>query len=425
MDADQRLLPGVFEHVMQFFDDPRVAFVQVPQYYSGGLDTAIALSAWIQQIPFLRVIMRGGRHMRNSAFSLGSSTIYRVRHLLSIGGLYEGSVTEDIYTSVMLHERGFRSVYVDLPFVWGGGEAPKDLPSYMTQQSRWALGTFQLIGKLLNARLGVSQLLDYINGAYYWFFVSILTIAGILAPSIFLMFRVFFLSINPILYLVTYIPVFLLSLMFYLAIMGRYGYGLREFMYHQGIQFVVSLPVTIAFIWWVLRRKGFRVTPKGVGASHFTIYHTYYLAIIAFLTAAIVIGMFNAIHTSGALFYAYVINLFWAGWWLVMALLGFYISLALPPAPENAVMRVSQSYDGLEHHALQLLTCGIQLERVIAAHYFRLAEVHREYSEVLRRIAEDSVRHAEIYSRLLGSLRRLRGGLHVEGGCIVGGLGPM
>ncbi|WP_054842111.1 hypothetical protein [Vulcanisaeta distributa] len=244
--------------------------------------------------------------------------------------------------------------------------------------------------------------------------MSILTIASILAPSIFLMFRVFFLSINPILYLITYIPVFLFSLILYLAIMGRYGYGLREFMYHQGIQFVVSLPVTIAFIWWVLRRrKGFRVTPKGVGASHFTIYHTYYLAIIAFLTAAIVIGVFNAIHTSGDLFYAYVINLFWAGWWLVMALLGFYISLALP-VPENAVMRVSQSYEGLEHHALQLLTCGIQLERVIAVHYFRLAETHREYSEVFRRIAEDSVRHAEIYSRLLKSLRRLRGGLSME-----------
>ncbi len=257
-------------------------------------------------------------------------------------------------------------------------------------------------------------MLDYINGAYYWFFVSILTIVGILAPSIFLMFRVFFLSINPILYLVMYIPVFLFSLMFYLAIMGRYGYGLREFMYHQGIQFVASLPVTIAFIWWVLRRrKGFRVTPKGVGVSHFTIYHTYYLVIIALLTAAIVIGAFNAIHTSGDLFYAYVINLFWASWWLVMALLGFYISLALP-VPENAVRRVSQSYEGLEHHALQLLTCGIQLERIIAAHYFRLAEVHGEYSEVLRRIAEDSARHAEIYSRLLGSLRRLRG-LSVEG----------
>ncbi|WP_054842113.1 glycosyltransferase [Vulcanisaeta distributa] len=36
MDSDQRLLLGVFEHVMQFFDDPRVAFVQVPQYYSGA-----------------------------------------------------------------------------------------------------------------------------------------------------------------------------------------------------------------------------------------------------------------------------------------------------------------------------------------------------------------------------------------------------
>ncbi|GAB6947452.1 hypothetical protein JCM16161A_15820 [Vulcanisaeta sp. JCM 16161] len=262
--------------------------------------------------------------------------------------------------------------------------------------------------------MNISQLLDYINGVYYWFFVSILTIAGILAPSIFLMFRVFFLSINPILYLIVYFPVFLASLMSYLAIMGRYGYGLREFMHHQGIQFVVSLPVTIAFIWWVLRRrKSFRVTPKGTGAVHLTTYHTYYLAIIALLTAAIVIGAFNAIHTGGDLFYAYVINLFRAGWWLVMALLGFYISLALP-VPENAVRRVSQSYEGLEHHVLQLLICGIQLERVIAKHYFRLAEVHGKYSEVLRRIAEDSARHAEIYARLLRSLKRLRG-LSVEG----------
>ncbi len=197
--------------------------MQIPQYYS-GLDTTIALSAWIQQIPFLRVIMRG-RHMRNSAFSLGSGTIYRVKYLMDIGGLYEGSVTEDVHTSVMLHEEASGASTLTYHSC-GGGEAPKDLPSYITQQSKWSLGSFQLIGRLLKARLGVSQLLDHVNGIYYWFFVSILTVVGIPAPSISLVFRVFFLSVNPILYLVMYIPVLLISLMFYLAIMVGMVMGL-------------------------------------------------------------------------------------------------------------------------------------------------------------------------------------------------------
>ncbi len=196
-------------------------------------------------------------------------------------------------------------------------------------------------------------------------------------------------------------------------------------MYHQGIQFVASLPVTIAFIWWVLRRrrKGFRVTPKGVGASHFTIYHLYYLAIIALLMTAIIIGTLNAIHTSGDLLYAYVVNLFWAGWWLATALMGLYVSLALPVL-RNVARRVSQSYEGLEHHALNLLPCGIELERVIAVHYFKLAERFKEYSSVFRRVAEDSVRHAEIYTELLKSLRQLRGGLTMEGGVNCGWTRP-
>lgn len=142
MDADQRPMPGFLKHVIKFFDDPNVAFVQVPQYYS-NLDNTVTLSAYLQQLPFLRVVMRG-RSVKRTSFSLGSGTIYKITHLLSVGGLYEKTVTEDIFTSLLLHERGYTSVYVDLPLVWHG-EAPNDLPSYMSQQNRWCLGGFNYL----------------------------------------------------------------------------------------------------------------------------------------------------------------------------------------------------------------------------------------------------------------------------------------
>ncbi len=106
LDADQRPIPTVLDHVLPFFTDDKVAYVQVPQYYS-DLKTRVSLAAYIQQIPFLRVVMRA-RHYTGSAFSLGSGTIFRVKALKEIGGFYEWTVTEDVHTSLLLNERGLR-----------------------------------------------------------------------------------------------------------------------------------------------------------------------------------------------------------------------------------------------------------------------------------------------------------------------------
>ncbi|MCX8178181.1 MAG: glycosyltransferase [Candidatus Bathyarchaeota archaeon] len=405
MDADQRLMPGVFEHVLKFFDDPDVVFVQIPQYYS-GLDNTVTLSAYIQQLPFLRVVMRG-RSLRQTAFSLGSGTIYRVEHLRSVGGLYEKTVTEDIFTSILLHEnRGkqFKSVYVDLPLVWRG-EAPNDLSSYMSQQNRWCLGGFQLIRKLLSARLPPSAVLDYLCGIHYWLHVGLLSIADVMAPVLFLVFGIFFMEIDPARYLVVYFPIFYASIMLYLAIMKTYRYGLREFIYHQGIQFVASLPTTLALFEWILRRrKGFKVTPKGKRSAKFTAYHLYYVFIVLMLTLAAAVGIHRIMSVRGALFYAYLINLFWAGWWLVVSASALYVSLALP-VPHKFGRKIAQAYEGLEENVLRLLGCTVILERAVADHYLQASKRFKEFSEQLEIVARESSRHAEIYSSLQKSIK--------------------
>lgn len=132
LDADQRVTPNSLDYIIGFFDDPSVSFVQVPQYYS-ELANILSASAYIQQIPFLRITMKG-RHINNSAFSLGSGTIYKIKHLLEIGGFYEESVTEDIATSIIIHSKNLKSVYLDLPLIWHG-EAPSDFKSYFVQQN--------------------------------------------------------------------------------------------------------------------------------------------------------------------------------------------------------------------------------------------------------------------------------------------------
>jgi len=50
-DADQRPLSSFFDEVLGYFDDPAIAFVQVPQSYT-ELETGVAEGALYQQIPF-------------------------------------------------------------------------------------------------------------------------------------------------------------------------------------------------------------------------------------------------------------------------------------------------------------------------------------------------------------------------------------
>lgn len=406
LDADQRPMPGIFEHTLQFFDDPAVAFVQVPQYYS-GLDNMISLSAYIQQIPFLRVTMRG-RQARSTAFSLGSGTIFRVKYLKEVGGLYEGTVTEDIYTSALLHERGFKSVYVDLPLIWHG-TPPRDLPAYISQQNRWSLGGFQLLGRLLSMRLPTARLMDYFNGVYYWLHVGILAIADLIAPVLFLLTGYYFMGVSSaVKYMVLYIPFFIYSLTFYLIPMRRYRYGLREYFYHQGIQFVASLPTTMAFLEWVARRKKpFKVTPKAGRRTGLTIYHLYYILAAALLAAAILVGTLKAFLTKGLLLEAYLVNLFWAGWWLLIASLAIYISLS-PRVPPQRAARVAQTYEGLEDRVMEQLACAAELESSIARYYYGLASKFPGSPE-LEHVASESVEHARTYSTILESVKgRLR-----------------
>lgn len=60
-----------------------------------------------------------------------------------IGGIYTQSKSEDVWTSLLMHERGWRSVFQ--PRELAVGDAPDTVEAYSKQQLRWATGGFEIL----------------------------------------------------------------------------------------------------------------------------------------------------------------------------------------------------------------------------------------------------------------------------------------
>jgi cellulose synthase (UDP-forming) len=319
-DADQRPVNSFFDETLQYFTDEKVAFVQIPQAYT-ELETGVGVAAYWQQQPFLRFIMRG---RKISAFSLGSGTVFRISALEEVGGLDEENITEDVATSVKLHGKGYRSVYIDKPLVWYG-EPPKDLKAYLSQQSRWALGGFQLLRTLLKERLTLSAFIDYISSWMYWFKEGPLTVVEIIAPMVFLLFDVHFLRIDAFVYLASYMPFFISTLIVF-VIAARKLYGFRGFVYHQTIELLAFPSITASFIAWLLRRKRpFAVTRKRAERVPIKLIVPYAL-ILVFLIASVIRGVFLLLFDP-IIRPAALVNVFWAAYFIPFIAFGIYTVL--------------------------------------------------------------------------------------------------
>ena len=115
--------------------------MQTPQAY-GNLHTVIARGAAYMQTVFYRFAQRG-RNRFNAAFCVGTNVIFRRAAIDDIGGMHTDSKSEDVWTALSLHERGWRSVYIS--DILAVGDAPETIEAYSKQQLRWATGGFEIL----------------------------------------------------------------------------------------------------------------------------------------------------------------------------------------------------------------------------------------------------------------------------------------
>src|SRR5512139_3308672 len=227
-DADHAPQRNFLSRTLGYFNDASVAFVQTPQDFF-NLDSyqhrwqEKKKKLWTEQALFFKVIQRGKDYW-NAAFFCGSCAVVRRAALNVIGGFATETVTEDLHTSIRLHQAGYRSIYHAKALAFG--IAPADVAPFLQQRVRWGQGAMQVLKAekflLLDRRLTIAQRLNYLastltyfdgwqKGLYY------------IAPAIVLLTGVLPIHAGAIPFLLHFLPFYLLSFIMFEEV-GR-GYG--------------------------------------------------------------------------------------------------------------------------------------------------------------------------------------------------------
>jgi cellulose synthase (UDP-forming) len=318
-DADHAPHTRFLLETLGYFRDPGVAFVQTPQEFY-NLDsyqhrlTRRKKNLWTEQSLFFNVIQRGKDYW-NAAFFCGSCALVRRQALEEIGGFATGSVTEDLHTSLRLHEQGFESVYHPHPLAYG--IAVMDAGEYMRQRLRWGQGAMQVWRQervLSNRRLTIPQRLNY--------FSSIITYFDGWQRAIFYTVPAFALLSGSLPINITVLE-FLLIFLPYMAVtfvtFGALTRGHSHLFFaeeYNFARFAVFCQSTLAFF---RRRLRFVVSGKKRNPGAPMLAPLYPQIFILALTAvAIPVGFFVHYRSGNLALDALVANLLWAG--LVMSI---------------------------------------------------------------------------------------------------------
>jgi cellulose synthase (UDP-forming) len=113
-DADHAPHPDFLLVCLPHLADPDVGFVQTPQHYLNQDGNFVEAASAESQRLFYEVICPG-KNRFNAAFHVGTNAVFRRSALEQVDGFYEDTHSEDIWTSIRLHERGWRSVYAARP----------------------------------------------------------------------------------------------------------------------------------------------------------------------------------------------------------------------------------------------------------------------------------------------------------------------
>ncbi|MCL1933293.1 MAG: cellulose synthase catalytic subunit [Candidatus Azobacteroides sp.] len=265
-DADFRPEKEFLSRLTRYFHDEKTAVVQVPQFYyntdSFQHRRLFKNKIYSDQDMFMHLVLPA-RHNWNAAYWIGTNALLRREAIESIGGFPTDCVTEDILTSMFIHGKGWKTVYIDEPLAYGF--APVNIFEYYVQRLRWAKGAFQILrshNPLFQKGLSLMQRLFYFSSVSHFFEESAKTVYY-LFPAFFFLFGI--VPIYP------YPPVIVGMLLYFgitrlllKLITGRHTNLIMNDIYSVIKSFIYCMALPAFFFNKNIR---FKVTPKGRGKS--------------------------------------------------------------------------------------------------------------------------------------------------------------
>ncbi|HLL60316.1 MAG TPA: glycosyltransferase family 2 protein, partial [Candidatus Nitrosocosmicus sp.] len=316
LDSDFSAKEDLLIELVKPFKNKKVDFVQSPQRYKNET-TWIAQAAAAHQIFFFNYICPSKGH-DNALFLCGTNFAIRRSAINDVNGLDTRFITEDYATSLNLHLKGKRGVFMSK--VLAEGIAPSNLKSYFNQQKRWSKGsfdvTFAYLKSILFGPLTMKQKLHYLLSSTYYL-IGIRDIILLLAPLPYLFFHISLIKANTLQFLfLVYTP------------MVIYNFILYIFLFKHPIKSLVldmiSFPVfASSFVSSIFKQKlSFIVTIKKYEKENPFYVYKIQLGLILLLSIGILISFKNHYLNQT---YGSFINHFWAFFDIILLSLGFIL----------------------------------------------------------------------------------------------------
>jgi len=181
-DADFVPRPDFLTELAPYFDDPRAAIVQSPQFFDLAKDMNwLERAAGATQVLFYSWVQPSRDRFR-AAICVGTSAMYRRSALIESGGFAQIGHSEDVHTGVNLIRAGYDVRYV--PIVVSKGLCPSGFDQFVTQQYRWCTGSMSLLFSRGFHRMKLSRMqrLCYWSGFLYYITTAVNVFASSIPP---------------------------------------------------------------------------------------------------------------------------------------------------------------------------------------------------------------------------------------------------
>ncbi len=336
-DCDQITVRSFLMETVAFFQDPKVAFVQTPQHFYNPdiFQKNLKVKAELAQEQDLFFhLIQPGRDYYNSAIFCGSGGIFKRSALDDIGGFTQYAVIEDLPTSLELHAKGYKSVYLNKDL--SAGLSPESCKGYIGQRKRWTKAGVQIFlfnNPLFKKGLNFKQRINYFATIYY-FFHGIPRIIYLTWPLIYLFF-----NIPPIM---AHIPsLFIFFLSHYIPSVIAINIVARRYrnpFFNDVYDTIMSFPIAGAVfsILFHPKKQDISVTPKGEHYKEGPISYSAYphLITLIVLLIGVGIGLYRIFPGNFVYYFKHephlLICLFWALYNVIVLLVAVISARELP-----------------------------------------------------------------------------------------------
>lgn len=326
LDCDQVPHPKILSTLMGYFNVTHIGFVVTYQAFD-----VPAGDPWGNRDRVFYGAMQTAKNDSNSAISCGSGVVYRRTALDDIGGFSTWNLVEDLYSSLLLHNAGWKSVYH--PFPLTHGTAPAEVTGHVRQRWQWAVDSMRILlwrNPLFTRGLSWRQRVNYLSFGYNYLVFGVAFPVFFLIPIWGLLSGKFMMDVNMVDFVLWRSP----YLVAYMALnrgLTDHRHNSKSFRAQIGL-FMVFFSAILTALFSRKHVPKYSVTRKAVEIPSLSRRLSHVLPHLLIMALCIV-GIANGLLQPGNPSLPFWVNAVWAGW--VVWLLWPFTKVALRTPPTS------------------------------------------------------------------------------------------